>query len=666
MRIIIISDIHANIVALESVMTKVKVHRPDVILCLGDLVGYGPHPNEVVEYIRNSNIVCTLGGADERLAYDFARDKRPRAGVADKTLEWTRTVIEEHNLAFLRNLPIQARVNTPFGRLRFFHASIDTTQRTVRLGNDPIAEKYFKSHRAKIIAYGKTHVPQIRKGPFGVVVNPGSVGLSLNGEPGADYAVLDITADKVSVEMDKVEYDFAAVAFEIAAWELPSVVGEAVQQGKMPMDGSKMQRDPSKVRIQTKIVVGRQGRSESAGGDSKIVEDKNIDISDKSQLEEARAETMLTGEVISPLPTTTPLERSVVPASLPAPITPSDSEPTNIATPNITPNITPNASTPLVSGSVTPSTHTSTSPTHYETSHFQDADSHPPRESLPSEELEPKKLEHLVASEAVTPAPPTASTSIPEVPPVSEIPFLDIPAEVAQAPESAETLAASEVPESPASHKLTQPEIAKSIAYELDIDDPQEMYDSPARYSDDGMLNLDALEDTEAIPATLAQNRAEARLLAEVEAEEQAHQQGRQTIAAMPASQEADSSETRSQQQHAAAQLDSIEEAIEKKVANAMLELQRQLKQAVAGVDNQSMSIEELQKLQKNALNLESLKALLLQQETQSLSSATTEQKTQTPSQAPVSGSQAPVSEQDAKPSQKAADNFLPSNFFDD
>lgn len=66
------------------------------------------------------------------------------------------------------------------------------------------------------------------------MVNPGSVGLSLNGEPGADYALLNISEGGVEMAMDKVEYDFAAVAFDIVAWGLPSMVAEAIQQGRMP------------------------------------------------------------------------------------------------------------------------------------------------------------------------------------------------------------------------------------------------------------------------------------------------------------------------------------------------------------------------------------------------------------------------------------------------
>ena len=62
----------------------------------------------------------------------------------------------------------------------------------------------------------------------------GSVGLSLNGEPGADYALLKFGTAGLEVTMNKVEYDFAAVAFDIVAWGLPATVAEAVQQGRMP------------------------------------------------------------------------------------------------------------------------------------------------------------------------------------------------------------------------------------------------------------------------------------------------------------------------------------------------------------------------------------------------------------------------------------------------
>ena len=232
----VISDVHANVIALEAVLTELKEKGADTVLCLGDLVGYGPSPNETIDLIRTEGVMCTLGAADERIAFDFARQKMPRAGVADETLEWTRTVIEPRHVEFLRNLPVQQRVSTPVGRLRFFHGSPETPSERLSLNQDPIRlAQLLERNRCKILACGGSHVPYFRKLPSGWAINPGSVGLSLNGEPGADYALFRISdAGEVKVEMDKVEYDFAAVAFDIIAWGLPATVAEAVQQGRMP------------------------------------------------------------------------------------------------------------------------------------------------------------------------------------------------------------------------------------------------------------------------------------------------------------------------------------------------------------------------------------------------------------------------------------------------
>lgn len=232
----IISDVHANVIALEAALTELRAKGAQRVFCLGDLIGYGPSPNETLDLLRTEGVTCTLGAADERIAFDFARDKMPRAGVADETLEWTRTVIEPRHVDFLRNLPVQQRIQTPAGRLRFFHGSPETPAQRLNLNQDPIRlAKLLDRNRCTILACGGSHVPYLRELPSGWAINPGSVGLSLNGEPGADYAIFRISeAGEVSVEMDKAEYDFAAVAFDIIAWGLPPTVAEAVQQGRMP------------------------------------------------------------------------------------------------------------------------------------------------------------------------------------------------------------------------------------------------------------------------------------------------------------------------------------------------------------------------------------------------------------------------------------------------
>ena len=230
----LISDVHANVLALEAALGELKRRGAETVVCLGDLVGYGPSPNETLELLRQENIICTLGAADEQVAFEFARNRQPRVGVADEILAWTRSVIEPEHVTFLRSLPVHLRLNTPLGRLRACHGTLDACS-SIDLDQDAAGlGELLAEQRCQVLAVGNTHVPFYRALSAGWVVNPGSVGLSLNGEPGADYALLTFSKTGFGVEMDKVEYDFAAVAFDIVAWGLPPTVAEAVRQGRMP------------------------------------------------------------------------------------------------------------------------------------------------------------------------------------------------------------------------------------------------------------------------------------------------------------------------------------------------------------------------------------------------------------------------------------------------
>lgn len=246
----VISDVHGNIMALDAVLERLSLANVDHIICLGDLIGYGPSPNEVIERVRSERVLCTLGEADERIAYSFTGHHRKREGVADETLEWTRTVIEPHNVEFLRHLPVQARLKTSAGRLRYFHSSMYSPGERLNLDLDVGGlMRVLEEHRCKILITGKTHVPTVKYLESGWMINPGSVGLSLNGEPGADYALLKVENGKVDIKMDKVEYDYAAVAFDILAWDLPEVIAEAIKLGRMPGAQSQAAKDPTKIRI---------------------------------------------------------------------------------------------------------------------------------------------------------------------------------------------------------------------------------------------------------------------------------------------------------------------------------------------------------------------------------------------------------------------------------
>lgn len=238
MRLGIISDLHANIVALDAVLEVFRRDKVDKIVCLGDLVGYGPFPNETVERVKTSGMICTLGAADERVAYSFAHGQPFGKGVSDLTLAWTCDVIGADERDFLRTLPLQQRLETPAGRLRAFHGTpTDPGGRLDLSLSAPELAQLLHENRASLIACGGSHIPYAREVKGGWFINPGSVGLSLNGEPGADYALVDIAegGEGVKVTLGKARYDFAAVAFDVIAWGLPDVVAETLKHGRLPV-----------------------------------------------------------------------------------------------------------------------------------------------------------------------------------------------------------------------------------------------------------------------------------------------------------------------------------------------------------------------------------------------------------------------------------------------
>ena len=101
MKIGIISDIHGNIYALMRVLEDLHDQKVDTIICLGDLVGYGPHPNEVVSMIRRKNILCIKGNYDASVvdgAYTYIRD----TAINSFSLPWTVEELRAENRYYLR------------------------------------------------------------------------------------------------------------------------------------------------------------------------------------------------------------------------------------------------------------------------------------------------------------------------------------------------------------------------------------------------------------------------------------------------------------------------------------------------------------------------------------------------------------------------------------
>ena len=233
MRLGLFSDVHANLPALQAVLDAFAEREIEFILCTGDVVGYGPHPHEVISLLRERKVSCTLGAADANLAFPFA--KTEREGVAEEIIEWTRAQVSEEDLAWLRQLPVTYRMRTPYGRLRGFHGYPYQPEKRFPLSK-PTAEllPVFERLGSRILVTGGSHIPFHRVVGDYWLIDPGSVGMTLGGEPGADAMILEITTDGVEVEVLKLAYDFGQTLFDVQAWGLPEVVAEVLRNGYLP------------------------------------------------------------------------------------------------------------------------------------------------------------------------------------------------------------------------------------------------------------------------------------------------------------------------------------------------------------------------------------------------------------------------------------------------
>ncbi len=209
MKVALISDIHANLAALEAVLKHLDQQAPDAIYCLGDLVGYGPQPNEVIDIIRARNIPCVEGNHDAGVTGHMPLDhfREPNRSVID----WTRKNLTPENLAYLKSLPLTRTVefdpiptsHVPRPTVYVVHASPVEPHKWQYLNSAVKCRQALDAVPHDIVCVGHTHIPGIVANELGVfgmekgyryVVNPGAVGQSRDEDPRAAYAILDLDA----------------------------------------------------------------------------------------------------------------------------------------------------------------------------------------------------------------------------------------------------------------------------------------------------------------------------------------------------------------------------------------------------------------------------------------------------------------------------------------
>lgn len=218
MRIALISDIHANLTALDAVLADLP--PVDRVVCCGDLVEYYDQPNEVCARLRDRGIACIRGNHDAYVVGALVPSEEHRAAFRT---DWTRETLGAAHLAWLASLDVELRIEAAGRRLRIRHAS-PWDEETYLYPDSHERFARIELASGDILAVGHTHRPLHIAIGSGWLVNPGSVGQPRDWDPRASYAIVDMATGEV--ESRRTEYDVAAVQrrLEAQGWD-PHIVG---------------------------------------------------------------------------------------------------------------------------------------------------------------------------------------------------------------------------------------------------------------------------------------------------------------------------------------------------------------------------------------------------------------------------------------------------------
>ncbi|MDF2840900.1 MAG: YfcE family phosphodiesterase [Clostridia bacterium] len=236
MRIALIADIHSNIFSLNEVLLDIDNRNVDLILCMGDLVGYAAFPNEVIDTIRENKILTIKGNYDEavgeeRMICGCDYPDPTDAQNAGLSLNWTIDQTRDDNKEFLKGLPKEVKMTFEGKTILFVHGSPRMINEYLK-ENSKEAEEIMADFEADILVCGHTHKPYYKMYGNKMLVNAGSAGKPKTGNPKANYVVLELNNENVNIEIHEVEYDFESTARAIEKNGLPQVFAEKIRTGK--------------------------------------------------------------------------------------------------------------------------------------------------------------------------------------------------------------------------------------------------------------------------------------------------------------------------------------------------------------------------------------------------------------------------------------------------
>jgi putative phosphoesterase len=237
MKLAIIADIHANMVALDAVLGDIDTQKVDQTICVGDLVGYATFPNEVINRLREREIFTIQGNYDESVAEDlFACGcdyKDPKAlEHAGMSLVWSQEHVTPENKEWLKQLPKEHRMIVEGKEVYIVHGSPRKNNEYLYEESEAIGE-IFRDYTFDLLLCGHTHKPFMKVIDGRCIVNAGSAGKPKHGNPRATYVIVSIDHQSISFTVREVSYDFEKTASAIDAEpEMPSEFADLFRTGR--------------------------------------------------------------------------------------------------------------------------------------------------------------------------------------------------------------------------------------------------------------------------------------------------------------------------------------------------------------------------------------------------------------------------------------------------
>jgi putative phosphoesterase len=235
MKFAVLGDIHGNIEALKTAYRAAVNAGVEKIFHLGDLGGYAPFVNEVVDFLVEHDIPGVQGNYDDAVGNDREHcgckyEDPLQAEMADLSFKWTKENSREKSKSYMRSLPNEITFSVEGRRAKIFHAS---PHKNNLYWYEDRPEKFFREMAEKadadIMIYGHTHKPYRRDLDGKVFINAGSVGKPKDGDPRTCTTVIEINPGSVMVDFIRTPYDLEKVASAIVESGLPRHFSERLK-----------------------------------------------------------------------------------------------------------------------------------------------------------------------------------------------------------------------------------------------------------------------------------------------------------------------------------------------------------------------------------------------------------------------------------------------------